>query len=64
MGLIRIAKGDSGGTVYDYSSYLGIVIAKMRIDDKMHTIFVPWDHITESIDGLTFIPYESPKKSK
>ena len=49
--------GDSGGTVYDFFRYMGIVIATKQVDDEMHVVFVPWDHIIENISGLTFTPH-------
>ncbi len=49
--------GDSGGSVFYATKYIGLVIASQTIDDEEHVIFVPWDHITENISGLEINPH-------
>lgn len=49
--------GDSGGSVFYGSKYIGIVVGQATIDNKSYAVFVPWDHITENISGLELTPH-------
>ena len=52
-----IQGGDSGGSVFYGSAYIGLVVGSGMIDDELHVIFVPWNHITENISGLELNPH-------
>jgi len=49
--------GDSGGSIFYGNSYIGIAVAKMPMNGTMYTVFVPWDHITQNISGLSLTPH-------
>lgn len=50
--------GDSGGTVFSAGNkYIGIAVGYGMIDGTLHTVFIPWDHITENISGLELKPH-------
>lgn len=47
--------GDSGGAVFYNGNYLGIAVAfgSLEPDGPNHVIFIPWQHVTENLSGLT-----------
>lgn len=45
--------GDSGGAVFYNGNYIGIAVAGGLIDGVQHTVFIPWQHITENLSGLS-----------
>jgi len=45
--------GDSGGAVFYNGNYIGIAVAGGLINGVQHTVFIPWQHITENLSGLS-----------
>lgn len=49
--------GDSGGSIFFGSSYIGILIGGNIINGTNYVYFIPWNHITENISGLELTPH-------